>query len=131
MRIHLHCSTTPRSRKARSTLNSASVPSDFHLLGFFEEEKRTINFLAFLSRHEEELKLSWSTTKANYSDKNHRIKNSSLERLFRSTEITHCNRPFPSSLVPPFQSESKCETILMKMTFICMKKKLRAELIFI
>ena len=27
------------------------------------------------------------------------------------------NRPFPSSLVPLFQSESKCETILMKMTF--------------
>ena len=26
------------------------------------------------------------------------------------------NRPFPSSLVPLFQSESKCETILMKMT---------------
>ena len=33
------------------------------------------------------------------------------------------NRPFPSSLVPLFQSESKCKTILMK--------KLRAELIFI
>ena len=41
------------------------------------------------------------------------------------------NRPFPSSLVPLFQRESKCETILMKMTFICMKKKLRTELIFI
>ena len=40
-------------------------------------------------------------------------------------------RPFPSSLVPLFQSESKCETILLKMTLICMKKKLRAELIFI
>ena len=26
------------------------------------------------------------------------------------------NRPFPSSLVSLFQSESKCETILMKMT---------------
>ena len=41
------------------------------------------------------------------------------------------NRPFPSSLVPLFQSESKCETILMKMTLICMKMKLHAELIFI
>ena len=41
------------------------------------------------------------------------------------------NRPFPSSLVPLFQVESKCETILMKMTFICMKMKLHAELIFI
>ena len=33
------------------------------------------------------------------------------------------NRPFPSSLVPLFQSESKCETILMKMTLICIKKE--------
>ena len=41
------------------------------------------------------------------------------------------NRPFPSSLVPLFQSESTCETILMKITLICMKMKLRAELIFI
>ena len=41
------------------------------------------------------------------------------------------NRPFLSSLVPLFQNESKCETILMKMTLICMEMKLRAELIFI
>ena len=40
------------------------------------------------------------------------------------------NRPFLSSLVPLFQSESKCEAILMKMTLICMKIKLHAELIF-
>ena len=40
-------------------------------------------------------------------------------------------RPFPSFLVPLFQSESTCETILMKMTLICMKMKLHAELIFI
>ena len=39
------------------------------------------------------------------------------------------NRPLPSSLVPLFQSESKCKTILMKMTLICMKMKLQAELI--
>ena len=43
----------------------------------------------------------------------------------------HLNRPFPSYLVPLFQSESKCETILMKMTLIFMKMKLHAELIFI
>ena len=42
-----------------------------------------------------------------------------------------CNRPFPSSLVPLFQSKSKCKTILMKMTLICMKMKLHAEVIFI
>ena len=41
------------------------------------------------------------------------------------------NKSFPSSLVPLFQSESKCETILMKTTLICMKMKLHAELIFI
>ena len=38
---------------------------------------------------------------------------------------------FPSSLVPLFQSESKCKTFLMKMTLICMKMKLHGELIFI
>ena len=43
----------------------------------------------------------------------------------------YCNRPFPSSLVRLFQSESKCETILMKMTLICMRMKLHAELNFI
>ena len=37
------------------------------------------------------------------------------------------NRPFRSSPVPLFQSESKCETILTKMTLICMKMKLHAE----
>ena len=41
------------------------------------------------------------------------------------------NGPFPSSLVPLFQSDSDCETILMKMTLTCMKMKLHAELIFI
>ena len=49
--------------------------------------------------------------------------------LFRSSAVV--NRPFPSSLVPLFQSESKCETILMKMTLICARMKLHAELIFI
>ena len=31
------------------------------------------------------------------------------------------NRPFPSSLVPLFKSESKCETMLIKMTHFHMK----------
>ena len=48
-----------------------------------------------------------------------------------STYVTNFNRPFPSSLVPLFQGESKCETILIKMTLICKKMKLHAELIFI
>ena len=41
------------------------------------------------------------------------------------------SRPCPSSLVPLFQNESKCETIQMKMSLICMKMNLQAELIFI
>ena len=28
-----------------------------------------------------------------------------------------CNRPFPSSSLPPLQSESKCEVFLMKISF--------------
>ena len=38
--------------------------------------------------------------------------------------IREINRPFPSSLVPLFESKLKCEIILMKMTLICMKMKL-------
>ena len=45
-------------------------------------------------------------------------------------ELKILNRPFASSLVPLFQSESKCATILTKMTLICMKINLHAELIF-
>ena len=33
--------------------------------------------------------------------------------------------------MPLFQRESKCETILMKMSLICVKMKLHVELIFI
>ena len=32
--------------------------------------------------------------------------------------------------MPLFQSKSICETILMKMSLICMKEKLHVELIF-
>ena len=57
----------------------------------------------------------------------------SISYSHRTDEIINArqNRPFPSSLVPRFQSESKCETFLMKMTLICMKMKLHAEPIFI
>ena len=47
------------------------------------------------------------------------------------TDDWQCNRWFPSSLMPLFQSKSKCETILMKITLICMKIKLHAEPFFI
>ena len=43
----------------------------------------------------------------------------------------YCKRPLPSSLVPLFQTESKCETILMKMTLICIEMNLHVKLIFI
>ena len=36
------------------------------------------------------------------------------------------NRPFPSSLASLFQSEFKCKTILMKMTWNCKRMKLQA-----
>ena len=32
--------------------------------------------------------------------------------------------------MPLFQSESKCETFLLKMTLVCMKMNLQTELIF-
>ena len=44
-----------------------------------------------------------------------------LLRAIYRRNTSEINRPFPSSLVPLFQSESNCETILMKMTLICMK----------
>ena len=46
-------------------------------------------------------------------------------------KVLGSNRPFPSSLVPLLQSESKSETMLMKMTLICMRVKLHVEIIFI
>ena len=56
------------------------------------------------------------------------IADKNVVAYFHDLEV---NRPFPSSLVPLFQSESKCKTVLMKMTLICMKMTLHAELIFI
>ena len=32
---------------------------------------------------------------------------------------TTVNRPFPSSKKPHFQNEAKCETFVVKMSFIC------------
>ena len=50
--------------------------------------------------------------------------------MIKPLMILFKKKPFPSSHVSRFQSESKCETI-MKMTLICMKMNLHAELIFI
>ena len=41
-----------------------------------------------------------------------------LIKEMKGKERQPINRPFPSSLGPLFQSESKCETILIKMTLI-------------
>ena len=41
------------------------------------------------------------------------------------------NRPFPSYLAPLFQNESSSKTLHMKMSLICMKMNMYAELIFI
>ena len=40
------------------------------------------------------------------------------------------NRPFPSSLVPLFQNESKCETFLMKMSSACSFIFMQIKVIF-
>ena len=49
----------------------------FSPLRLFQRRKQTRNSFAFSPGHEYELKLSLSTTKANFSDKNYQIKNSS------------------------------------------------------
>ena len=41
------------------------------------------------------------------------------------------NRPFPSSLVPLFQNESKCETFHMKMSSACSFIFMQINVIFI
>ena len=41
------------------------------------------------------------------------------------------NRPFPSSLLPLFQNESKCETFHMKMSFTHKSIRMQIILIFI
>ena len=41
------------------------------------------------------------------------------------------NRPFPSSLVPLFQNESKCETFHMKMSSACSFILMQIKVIFI
>ena len=44
--------------------------------------------------------------------------------------LTH-NRPFPSSLVPLFQNECKCETFLMKMSSACSFIFMQIKVVFI
>ena len=39
--------------------------------------------------------------------------------IFRNTEAEKLNRPFPSSKKSHFQNEAKCETFVLKMSFIC------------
>ena len=60
-----------------------------------------------------------------------RSEHSEIRRSIFDKPVLCPNRPFPSSLLSLFQSESNCETIFMKMTLFCMKMKLRVELIFI
>ena len=60
-----------------------------------------------------------------------RVQQHSPLDALQAYNMSFANRPFPSSLVPLFQSKSKYETSLMKMTLICMKMKSHVELIFI
>ena len=45
--------------------------------------------------------------------------------------LWYLNRPFPSSLVPQFQNEIKCETFHMKMSSACSFIFLQIKVIFI
>ena len=49
----------------------------------------------------------------------------------RLNSAERSNRPFPSSLVPLFQSESKCKTFLMKMSSACSFIFMQIKVIFI
>ena len=40
-------------------------------------------------------------------------------RPVRANEIENLNRPFPSSKKSRFQNEAKCETFVVKKSFIC------------
>ena len=52
----------------------------------------------------------------------------STERLTESIIVV--NRPFPSSLVPLFQNESKCETFHMKISSACSFIFMQIKVIF-
>ena len=59
-----------------------------------------------------------------------------LQHVTQCISVSHgCpinyNRPFPSSLVPLFQNESKCETFHMKMSSACSFIFMQIKVIFI
>ena len=57
---------------------------------------------------------------------------SSLHEFFSlHFELPCMNRPFPSSLAPPFQNESKCETFHIKMRYACSFIFMQIKVIFI
>ena len=56
---------------------------------------------------------------------------SSLMFYLREQRGRVSNRPFPSSLVPLFQNESKCETFHMKMSSACSFIFMQIKVIFI
>ena len=58
------------------------------------------------------------------------ILNTPLGMTSTSQNIVY-NRPFPSSLVPLFQNESKCETFHMKMSSACSFIFMHIKVIFI
>ena len=54
-----------------------------------------------------------------------------FKTLFRPTRKHRRIRPFPSSLVPLFETESKCETFHMKMSSACSFLFMQIKAIFI
>ena len=64
-------------------------------------------------------------------DRDQQFCEGSKTRLYHYCEIRDHNRPFPSSLLPLFQNESKCETFHMKMSFTHKSIRMQIILIFI
>ena len=51
--------------------------------------------------------------------------------MFFNLVIVIVNRPFPNSLVPLLQNESKCETFFMKISSACSFIFMQIKVIFI
>ena len=49
-------------------------------------------------------------------------------KLFEIFALNVLNRSFPSSKNPHFQNEAKCETFVLKMSFICRRIKNRFQI---
>ena len=92
----------------------------------------------FHCNNKNSLQFDCSTQQINNNTTNIQYSHLNLQSILWQQKL-HCsqkndlkyNRPFPSYLLPHFQSESLCETMKMKMTLICKKVDVKVEHIFI